>query len=136
MKQVGRELGVPDVLERSVREAGDRVRITGQLIETETGAHVWADRYDGMVENIFDLQDEITTSVVGAIEPQLRKAELSRAKRQRPRDPTAMAKPPTRGSALIASTRSCAISKVRLVHESPLRRRESCGPRCTRWMVT
>jgi hypothetical protein len=72
-----------------VRKAGDRVRITAQLVETETGAHVWADRYDGVVEKIFDLQDEIKTSVVGAIEPQLRKAELSRAKRQRPRDPTA-----------------------------------------------
>ena len=84
VKQVGRELGVRYVLEGSVRKAGDRVRITAQLVETETGAHIWADRFDGVVENIFDLQDEITASVVGAIEPQLRDAELSRAKRQRP----------------------------------------------------
>jgi adenylate cyclase len=72
-----------------VRKAGDRLRITAQLAETETGAHIWADRFDGVVENIFDLQDEITASVVGAIEPQLRDAELSRAHRQRPTNPTA-----------------------------------------------
>ena len=62
------------VLEGSVRKAGERVRITAQLVETETGAHVWADRFDGVIENLFDLQDEITASVVGAIEPQLRDA--------------------------------------------------------------
>ncbi len=89
VKQVGRELGVRYVLEGSVRKAGERVRITAQLVETETGAHVWADRFDGVIENLFDLQDEITASVVGAIEPQLRDAELSRAKRQRPMNPTA-----------------------------------------------
>jgi adenylate cyclase len=89
VKQVGRELGVRYVLEGSVRKAGDRVRIAAQLVETETAAHVWADRFDGVIDNIFDLQDEITASVVGAIEPQLRDAELSRAKRQRPRNPTA-----------------------------------------------
>jgi adenylate cyclase len=89
VKQVGRELGVRYVLEGSVRKADERVRITAQLIETETGAHVWADRFDGVIANIFDLQDEITASVVGAIEPQLRDAELSRAKRQRPTNPTA-----------------------------------------------
>ena len=89
VKQVGRELGVRYVLEGSVRKAGDRVRITAQLVETETGVHVWADRFDGVVENIFDLQDEITASVVGAIEPQLRDAELNRATRQRPTNPTA-----------------------------------------------
>src|SRR6185369_12043327 len=81
VKQVGRELGVRYALEGSVRKAGERVRITAQLVETETGAHVWADRFDGVLENIFDVQDEITTSVVGAIEPQLRDAELNRAKR-------------------------------------------------------
>jgi len=89
VKQVGRELGVRYVLEGSVRKAGERVRITAQLVETETGAHVWADRFDGVIENLFDLQDEITASVVGAIEPQLRDAELNRAKRQRPMNPTA-----------------------------------------------
>jgi TolB-like protein len=86
VKQVGRELGVRYVLEGSVRKVGEQVRITAQLAETEGGAHVWADRFDGVIENIFDLQDEITASVVGAIEPKLRDAELSRAKRQRPTD--------------------------------------------------
>ena len=89
VKQVGRELGVRYVLEGSVRKAGDRVRITAQLVATETGAHIWADRFDGVVENIFDLQDEIAASVVGAIEPQLRDAELRRAKQRRPQNPTA-----------------------------------------------
>ena len=89
VKQVGRELGVRYVLEGSVRKAGDRVRITVQLVETETGAHVWADRFDGVVDDIFDLQDEIATSVVGAIEPQLRDAELNRARGRRPTNPTA-----------------------------------------------
>ena len=77
VKQVGRELGVRYVLEGSVRKAAERVRIAAQLVETETGAHIWADRFDGVIENIFDLQDEITASVVGAIEPHLRDAELS-----------------------------------------------------------
>jgi adenylate cyclase len=89
VKQVGRELGVRYVLEGSVRKAANRVRITAQLAETETGAHVWADRFDGVLENIFDLQDEITASIVSAIQPQLRDAELNRARRQRPKSPTA-----------------------------------------------
>jgi adenylate cyclase len=89
VKQVGRELGVRYVLEGSVRKAGERVRITAQLVETESGVHVWADRFDGVLANIFDLQDEITASVVGAIEPQLRDAELMRAARHRPANPTA-----------------------------------------------
>ncbi len=84
VKQVGRELGVRYVLEGSVRKAADRVRITGQLIDTTTGAHVWAERYDRKVDDIFALQDEITLSVVGAIEPHLRLAEVERAKRKRP----------------------------------------------------
>ena len=77
------------VLEGSVRKANERVRITAQLVETETGVHIWADRFDGVLDNIFELQDEIAASVVSAIEPQLRNAELSRAKRRRPRNPTA-----------------------------------------------
>ena len=91
VKQVGRELGVRYVLEGSVRKAGGRVRITVQLIDASTGAHVWAERFDGVLEDIFDLQDEITASVVGAIEPQLRDAELSRgeaAGAQQSRPPT------------------------------------------------
>ncbi len=83
VKQVGRELGVRYVLEGSVRRAADRVRITGQLIDTATGAHVWAERYDRKYDDIFALQDEITLSVVGAIEPSLRLAEAERVKRKR-----------------------------------------------------
>ena len=89
VRQVGRELGVRYVLEGSVRKAGGRVRIAAELVETEAGAHVWADRFDGVVDDIFDLQDTITASVVGAIEPRLRDAELARTKRQRPGNPTA-----------------------------------------------
>jgi adenylate cyclase len=83
VKQVGRELGVRYVLEGSVRKAADRVRITGQLIDTATGAHVWAERYDRKSDDIFALQDEITLSVVGAIEPSLQQAEIERVKRKR-----------------------------------------------------
>ncbi len=84
VKQVGRELGVRYVLEGSVRKAANRVRITGQLIEAQTGAHLWAERYDRPLDDIFAVQDEITFHVVGAIEPNLRKAEIDRVKRQRP----------------------------------------------------
>jgi TolB-like protein/Tfp pilus assembly protein PilF len=83
-KQVGRELGVRYLLEGSVRKAGDRVRIGGQLIDAATGAHVWAERYDRRFDDIFALQDEIALSVVGAIEPSLRRAEIERVKRKRP----------------------------------------------------
>lgn len=79
IKQVGRELGVRYLLEGSVRRAGGRVRITGQLIEAATGGHVWADRFEGAFDDVFELQDRITDSVVGAIEPSLRRAETVRA---------------------------------------------------------
>src|SRR5262245_47272819 len=82
VKQVARELGVRYVLEGSVRKAGNRVRITGQLIDTATGAHIWADRFDGALDDIFELQDEVSSSVVGAIEPKLRLAEIERARRK------------------------------------------------------
>ena len=82
VKQVGRELGVRYVLEGSVRKAGDRVRITGQLIDAATGAHLWADRFDGELADIFDLQDQVTASVVGAIAPRLEQAEIERAQRK------------------------------------------------------
>ena len=82
VKQVGRELGVRYVLEGSVRKAANRVRITGQLIDAGTGAHLWADRFDGGLEDIFDLQDQVTTRVVGAIAPTLEQAEIERAKRK------------------------------------------------------
>ena len=84
VKQVGRELGVRYVLEGSLRKVADRVRIAAQLIDATTGAHVWAERYDRKSDDIFALQDEITLSVVGAIEPSLRSAEVERAKRKRP----------------------------------------------------
>jgi TolB-like protein/tetratricopeptide (TPR) repeat protein len=82
VKQIGRELGVRYVLEGSVRKAANRVRITGQLIDAATGAHLWADRFDGGLGNIFDLQDQVTESVVGAIAPAIEKAEIERAKRK------------------------------------------------------
>ena len=79
IKRVGRELGVRYVLEGSVRKAGNRVRITGQLVDAATGNHIWADRYDSTLEDIFDLQDRVTTSVIGAIAPRLERAEIARA---------------------------------------------------------
>jgi len=78
-RQVGRELGVRYVLEGSVRKAGNRIRITGQLIEAETGAHLWADRFDGSFEDVFDLQDKVASSVAGVIEPALQAAETARS---------------------------------------------------------
>nr|WP_283848579.1 adenylate/guanylate cyclase domain-containing protein [Bradyrhizobium sp. SRL28] len=80
VKQVGRELGVRYVLEGSVRKAANRVRITGQLIDAITSAHLWADRFDGGLDDIFELQDQVTTSVVGAIAPTLEHAEIERSK--------------------------------------------------------
>ena len=85
IRQVGRELGVRYVLEGSVRKAASTVRITSQLINSENGAHIWADRLDGALENIFELQDRVTENVVGAIAPQLERAEIERA-RQKPTD--------------------------------------------------
>jgi TolB-like protein len=84
VRQVGRELGVRYVLQGGVRKAGDRVRISTQLIDAETGAHVWVERFDRTLQDIFALQDEIAMSVVGAIEPTLRYVETVRAGRQRP----------------------------------------------------
>jgi TolB-like protein/Tfp pilus assembly protein PilF len=82
VKQVGRELGVRYILEGSVRKAANRVRISGQLVDVSTGAHLWADRFDGTLEEVFDLQDRVATSVVGAIAPKLEQAEIERAKRK------------------------------------------------------
>ncbi|MGO4523649.1 adenylate/guanylate cyclase domain-containing protein [Microvirga sp. 2MCAF35] len=84
VQQVSRDLGVRYVLEGSVRRSRDKVRITAQLIDATTGAHLWGDRYDGTVDDIFDLQDRITASVVGAIQPSIRAAEIERARRKRP----------------------------------------------------
>jgi len=80
-KQIGRELGVRYILEGSVRKAASRVRISGQLIDASSGAYLWADRFDGTLEEVFDLQDRVATSVVGAIAPKLEQAEIERTKR-------------------------------------------------------
>ena len=84
VKEVADKLGARYVLEGGVRKSGNRVRITAQLIDAETDAHLWAEQYDRLLEDVFALQDEITMRVVGAIEPNLRKAEIDRVKRQRP----------------------------------------------------
>jgi adenylate cyclase len=86
IREIARELGVRYVLEGSVRKSGNRIRITGQLIEAESGSHLWADKFDGDLEDVFALQDQITESVVGAIEPSLRLAEIARSKRKPPTD--------------------------------------------------
>lgn len=83
VQQVARELGVRYVLEGSVRRAGNRVRVSAQLIEAEGGTNLWAERYDRLMDDIFSLQDDLTMSVVGAIEPSLRKAEIARVRRKR-----------------------------------------------------
>jgi TolB-like protein len=80
IRQVGRELGVRYVLEGSIRRAAERVRITGQLIDATTGMHIWADRFDGVLTDIFELQDQVAASIVGAIEPNLLDAEIERAR--------------------------------------------------------
>jgi adenylate cyclase len=86
VKRVGRELGVRYVLEGSVRKGGGRVRITAQLIEAQTGAHLWADRFDGSLEDVFDLQDQVAASVAGVIEPALQAAETARSAHRPTRD--------------------------------------------------
>jgi TolB-like protein len=82
VKEVGRQLGVRYVLEGSVRKAAQRLRITAQLIDAATGTNLWADRFQGTLDDIFDLQDQVTTSVVAAISPQVERAEIARAQRK------------------------------------------------------
>ena len=89
IKQVGRELGVRYVLEGSVRKAGNRLRITGQLIDAASGSHIWADKFDGAMEDVFDLQDQIAISVAGAIEPALLEQEIKRSRARATNDLTA-----------------------------------------------
>ena len=84
VRQVGQELGVRYVLEGSIRRAGERIRLTGQLIDARTGTHLWAERFDGSMQDIFDLQDEMASRVVGAIVPRMQLAEIERAERSRP----------------------------------------------------
>jgi adenylate cyclase len=84
VRNVARELGVRYVLEGSLRKAGDRVRVTSQLIDAASGAHLWADSYDGVVDNLFDFEDQIAERVAGALRPSIRAAEIAFAKRKRP----------------------------------------------------
>jgi adenylate cyclase len=84
VKEIGRRLGARYVLEGSVRKAGGRVRVSGQLIDTDTGHHVWAQHYDGKLDDIFDLQDQTTDSIVAALEPAVGRAEMQRARRKNP----------------------------------------------------
>ncbi|WP_426435530.1 adenylate/guanylate cyclase domain-containing protein [Bradyrhizobium genosp. P] len=85
-RDIGKELGVAYLLEGSVQKAGSRLRITVQLIETEGGAHVWSSRYDGTIDEFFDLEDRITQQVAGALQPSIRIAEVERSRRKRPQD--------------------------------------------------
>ena len=89
VKQVGRELGVHYLLEGSVRKASGRIRITAQLIDAQSGAHLWADRFDGLLEDVFELQDQVASSVAGVIEPALQAAETARSASRRTADLTA-----------------------------------------------
>ncbi|MGF9759369.1 adenylate/guanylate cyclase domain-containing protein [Microvirga sp. 0TCS3.31] len=84
VRQVSRELGVRYVLEGSVRRSGDRLRIIAQLIDAITGSHIWSDRYDGELAAVFDLQDQVTEAIVGALEPTITLSEIERARRKRP----------------------------------------------------
>jgi adenylate cyclase len=84
VRQVGRELGVRYILEGGVRKAGQRLRVTAQLVEAETGAHLWAEKFDGELKDMFELQDQIAERVVGVVEPSVRKSEIERSRRKRP----------------------------------------------------
>jgi len=123
VKQVARELGVRYVLEGSVRKAGNRVRITAQLADTTTGAHIWADRFDAALDDIFELQDQIAGRVVGAIQPKLRsdrdRAGVSQAHPKPPRLCTLHEK------SLPFGWKGCARPPCRNVVRAPAHRR--CG---------
>jgi len=84
VRQAGRELGVRYLVEGGIRKSGSRLRVTAQLVEAETGAHLWADKFDGELKDVFDFQDRITDSVVGIVEPSVRRAEIERSRRKRP----------------------------------------------------
>jgi adenylate cyclase len=85
-REIGKDLGVAYLLEGSLQKAGNRLRITVQLVETEGGAHVWSSRYDGTIDEFFDLEDRITQQVAGALQPSIRIAEIERSRRKRPQD--------------------------------------------------
>jgi TolB-like protein len=120
VKQVGRELGVRYVLEGSVRKAAGRVRITAQLIDTMNGAHLWADRFDGSLEDVFDLQDKVASSVAGIIEPALQAAETARSTDRATKDLTAYDLY-LRGYAMALSSARHIPKALRLVEEATAR---------------
>jgi TolB-like protein len=117
VKQVGRELGVRYVLEGSVRKAGGRVRITGQLIDATSGAHLWADRFDGSLEDVFDLQDKIASSVSGVIEPALQAAETVRSA-GRPTDDLTAYDLYLRAYSMVLSSTGQARAALRLIEQA------------------
>jgi len=112
IKQVGSELGVRYLLEGSVRKSGGRVRITGQLIEAATGAHLWADKIDGSLDDVFELQDQVTQSVVGAIMPKLWQAEMATAGRK-PRSTWSCYDKFLRGNALLFQLSAAALTEAK-----------------------
>jgi TolB-like protein/class 3 adenylate cyclase len=118
VKQVGRELGVQYVLEGSVRKAGARIRIAGQLIDAITGTHLWANRFDGTLEDMFDLQDQVTTSVVGALIPTMQKAEMNRAKHRPTESPDAHLTHMRGVSSLYLWTKAGAEEALRLAYQA------------------
>jgi len=126
IKQVGRELGVRYVLEGSVRKAGSRVRITGQLIDAATSAHLWADRFDGLLQDVFDMQDQVASSVAGVIEPALQAAETARSAGRSTADLTAYDLY-LRGYAMVMS-RSGQTPEALLLMEQAIARDPSYGP--------
>jgi adenylate cyclase len=117
VKQVGRELGVRYVLEGSVRKGGNRVRITAQLIDATTGAHLWADRFDGSLEDVFDLQDKVASNVAGVIEPALQAAETARSA-GRPTDDLTAYDLYLRGYATVLSSASRTPEALRLLEQA------------------
>jgi adenylate cyclase len=126
VKQIGRELGVRYVLQGSVRKAGGRVRITAQLIDALSGSHLWADRFDGSLENIFDLQDKVASSVAGVIEPALQAAETAHAVNRPTSDLTAYDLY-LRARALASSSAARISEALRLI-ERAIARDPDCGP--------
>jgi adenylate cyclase len=117
VKQVGRELGVRYVLEGSVRKAGQRVRITGQLIDAVSGTHLWADHFDGSLEDVFDLQDKVASSVAGVIEPALQAAETARSAHRPTADLTAYDLY-LRGYAMVLSSARQSSEALRLMEQA------------------
>ncbi len=118
VKEVGRKFGVRYVLEGSVRKASGKVRITGQLIDASTGAHIWADRFERDLTDIFTLQDEVTAAVVSAIQPKLLQTEIAMAARRRPENPTAYDFYLRAMSHFYLTTRESLTEAIRLAHRA------------------